>query len=476
MRCLRPLFVLVALFPSRASSVDSGSSSFIRKSDLPANGNWVSIKRTVEFLPATSNGRVLDGMDGVMDEALRRQLETSPNNDLDSPYSSQPFVDGESNYDEYQQAWRFLGFMIDCNDGVGDDDDAGDNWDGGTGEGCHRYILWAAYVDMDYEGGGIGEYQYWDRETNSWDDTSCKYGGGTSRCAKMDCHLEDTHWSLLGLFKHKSYDDWMEQLFKHEGFCVWTDEEYAFMKNARNAWPQGCAASGTTGTDGIVIYYDLKPTSGGGMTIGLYSDVHCMEEYKGSITAEDVLGNILAEAGSGSQDNNYDFSDYSLEESLAVWESTFDTWKICHPCVAYDLNNVGYNVDDDASRGSAYSYYNGYNDDYNNGGYNQEDFDCYDNADYTNVNQCMKFMAKTDMSSATLTDMSLASVQGTLVENIPLEGYSNISRGENTTSQWITGIFFVFSSTVLALGVFMFQRVRDEVKAIPGFLNEPFSG
>ena len=67
---------------------------------------------------------------------------------------------------------------------------------------------------MDYEGGGIGEYQYWDRSTEQWDATACNYAeGGSSRCAKMDCHLETTHFSVLGFFKHKNYDDWMEQLF-----------------------------------------------------------------------------------------------------------------------------------------------------------------------------------------------------------------------------------------------------------------------
>ena len=115
------------------------------------------------------------------------------------------------------------------------------------------------YVDLDYEGGGIGEYQYWDRDTQSYNDTACYYaedGSGSgdnnngddaaddqyarskSRCAKMDCHEPDTNWSVLGFFKHRNYDDWMEQLFKHEGMCVWNDEEYAFMKNARKAWPK----------------------------------------------------------------------------------------------------------------------------------------------------------------------------------------------------------------------------------------------
>ena len=94
------------------------------------------------------------------------------------------------------------------------------------------------YVDFDYEGGGIGEYQYWDRENNKWDDTACQYSG-SSRCAKMDCHKDDTHWRLLGFFKHRYIDDYFEQLFKHEGMCVWSEEEYAFMKNAREQWPQG---------------------------------------------------------------------------------------------------------------------------------------------------------------------------------------------------------------------------------------------
>ena len=71
----------------------------------------------------------------------------------------------------------------------------------------YQYIQ---YVDLDYEGGGIGEYQYWDRETETWDGTSCQFGD-SNRCAKMDCHTQNTHFELLGIFKHKSYQDWMEQ-------------------------------------------------------------------------------------------------------------------------------------------------------------------------------------------------------------------------------------------------------------------------
>jgi hypothetical protein len=185
----------------------------------------------------------------------------------------------------------------------------------------------------------------------------------------------------------------MEQLFKHEGSCVWTDEEYAFMSSARKAWPEGCTASSVTASNGKYIYYDIKPTSAGRITFGLYADTRCMEEYRGSKSLETVLGDILLQGGSGdSHDNSdYDFSGYTFSQSLAAWESAFDTWKTCHPCVAYDLNNVGYNADDDASRGSAYGTYTyGYDDDYNYNNYavdNGKDFDCYDQAGYTNVNQ-----------------------------------------------------------------------------------------
>lgn len=167
------------------------------------------------------------------------------------------------------------------------------------------------------------------------------------------------------------------------------------MDNARENWPQGCTASDVTLADGEYLYYDLKPTRNGGMNIGLYIDTRCMEEYTGSdYTAEDILGNILMDEGSGdhSGDNNNDafepIQTNSLEESIQVWDSIFDTWRICHPCVAYDLNNVGYNVDDDSMKGSSYNTYNyGYDDDANQGNYDQNDFDCYDDADYTNVNQ-----------------------------------------------------------------------------------------
>jgi hypothetical protein len=50
--------------------------------------------------------------------------------------------------------------------------------------------------------------------------------------------------------------------------------------------------------------------------------------------------------------------------------------------LGFDVNNVGYNTDDDGSKGSSYGKYRyGNDDDYNyRYGNNGNDFDCYDDA------------------------------------------------------------------------------------------------
>lgn len=199
----------------------------------------------------------------------------------------------------------------------------------------------------------------------------------------MDCHLEDTHFSLLGFFKHRSYDDWMGQLFKHEGMCVWSDEEYAFMKNARKAWPRGCTDSGATTEEGESIYYDIKPISGGRITVGLYLDTQCIVDYTSDTDkVEEILGNFFLNR-QGSHDNgnngNYDFSSDTLKQSLKRWNSAFDVWQTCQPCIAYDLENT------DGQKYLDYYYYNR-----NLGGESSpkgDIFECYDDAGYTSVNQ-----------------------------------------------------------------------------------------
>jgi len=188
----------------------------------------------------------------------------------------------------------------------------------------------------------------------------------------MDCHLEDTHFKLLGIFKEPNYHEWMEQLFKHQGVCLWNNEEYNFMQTDRYLWPCDCTSTGQLDDDGNYLYYDTKPMPEGRIGLGLYTDSRCKYEYQGSMNIMDILKN--------------DGSAYSLESGLEQWNDAFDVFKVCQPCKAY---NLGYNKDVNSGDRQGGDADEGYS------------FNCYDDADYVNVNQCMKYATKTEMIAGT---------------------------------------------------------------------------
>jgi len=156
----------------------------------------------------------------------------------------------------------------------------------------------------------------------------------------MDCHLKDTEWQLLGVFKidNISADNgFMEQSFKHEGVCVWGEDTYSFASKAREYVPTDCTQTGSTDENGNYLYYHAKPAMQGNITLGLYTDYLCMKEYDGQREY-----NVFNLAG--------------VPESYVIaFNEAMDIWKICQPCVAYNLG--------------------------------EEDFQCYDEAGYTNCNQ-----------------------------------------------------------------------------------------
>jgi len=70
----------------------------------------------------------------------------------------------------------------------------------------------------------------------------------------MDCHLPDTNWKMLGIFKINSISQdngWMEQLFKHEGVCVWGEDTYKFASEMRKNLPNQCKSSKVMDADGF---------------------------------------------------------------------------------------------------------------------------------------------------------------------------------------------------------------------------------
>lgn len=165
----------------------------------------------------------------------------------------------------------------------------------------------------------MGEYMYYDKDVNEF---LC-YGPGECRL-KMDCHLSDTEWVLLGVFKIETIvgrDGLMGQLFKHEGFCAWGQETYDLESSFRETIPYYCKATTHKLKDGNYLYYAAKPEVNGNVTLGLYIDNMCSIEYTGS-----------------------DFNVFELFPShLSYWESfneALDEYKQCQPCMTFDLSST----------------------------------------------------------------------------------------------------------------------------------------
>ena len=233
-----------------------------------------------------------------------------------------------------------------------------------------------------------------------WDTSACEQTGhginedGTideTKCKKMDCHLPDTNWQLMGYFKHGGYMNWFEQLFKHEGYCVWQEGEYNFMYNNYAAWPEECTQSEFYLEDGTSLYYDLKVLPNATMAYGLYTDARCSIDYTGDeITVDSV---IYGDDGDG--------GDFLSPENLEYWNDAMEIYRVCQPCRAYALHD-GYGQQQGGRKKNRQL-----EDDPNNGL-----FQCNDIAGYTNVNQCMKFRTQTQMEYASMEEVLDAAVQG----------------------------------------------------------------
>lgn len=359
-----------------------------------------------------------------------------------SVYGENAFADtSQTYYDGYAQAWRYLGWYVDCNGG------SSRYWsrsDGGSHDSqdyskignnyCQRYLMWAAYVDENYGGNGIAEYAIFDTSNGYYDYTACNTNGNGD-CKLMDCHdPSSTNWKLIGLYKEASFfgnDAFFEQLFKHEGVCLWNDEDiYEMMSEERESgFSSGCLGTGIAyGNDGL--YIDLKPTFNGNMTYALYTDSVCSIEYEGyDYNVESVA------AGMGLLYGEY----------MQQWNDAMEVFKVCQPCRAYNLQNSY------KKRSSSYRYYSyknnrdlsdgtdeqteekdanrelgNYNNNNNGYGWYTDDkygydpnngyFRCDDDADYSNVNQCMKFRSHGDLEAATWVDLVAATNQGGILQ------------------------------------------------------------
>jgi len=294
-----------------------------------------------------------------------------------SSSSSSVYAESQTTqYDGYQQAWRLLGYFVDChqqNDGdnENEDENGGDN-------SCKRYLLWGAYVDPNYNGGGVHEYQYY--RNDQYDKTAC---ANNSRCAKMDCHEKHSKFQLLGVFKQAYYaSEWFPTLLEHQ--CVLDETTYETINEQEVQWPEGCTNTGEFGRleNGAVVQLYLDLQSSVNLQLTLYVDNSCKNEYTGGDHVSiDRLASTLG---------------LPSREQEMQWNKALEPFYYCQPCMAIDLSNGhGRHLEEEEEN---------------------VQFACYDNAGEVGVNQCAAFRENTQMEAASWHDLDIAAKQGGLAK------------------------------------------------------------
>lgn len=258
-----------------------------------------------------------------------------------NPYdvSTLGLADPGEEYDEWQQAYRTVGAFVDC-DHDWDNSGSGDNGD----RGCSRWMMWAAYVDPNYQGGGYDEYHYDldDGYDPEYDDTH--YG-------KLDCHLDDTEWLLLGVYRQEFYQ-YLEQISKH----LWGADEWEYivaLATLEYIGDDECEAVGYD-NNAAVLYTAIQPLPLGYFQMGLYNDENCL--YPLDL---DELGYTYDDFWAGDRrledggDDDYYWWKSAQEYTLADANEVYDTFKYCTLCLDYptyqdgELNgDSGYDDDD----------------------------------------------------------------------------------------------------------------------------------
>ena len=201
-------------------------------------------------------------------------------------------------------------------------------------------------------------------------------------------------------------------------------------------WPEECTEVVYNST---YLYLDVKPMPEGRMDIGLYTDQLCTTEYNGKFSVEEVLDyyqSYYKNDGENNDESSYssDETTYSLKEKIDIWNDYLETFKYCHPCKAYDLSQTSPNYEDQEE-----------------GDDNRGLFRCEDDADYVNVNQCMKFRTKADSEAVSFTDVMAGFEQGTLTSiHAGGQTYGNVMGGKKRIALHVFGwIVFLLGSCML---------------------------
>lgn len=238
-------------------------------------------------------------------------------------------------YDKWQQAYRLIGAYIDCSnskEGGGHSHDNNNN-EQDSGQ-CSRWMLWAAYIDPNYAGGGYDEYF------------------GDSAPGTLDCHSPDTDWKLIGVYRQEFYQ-FIEQISKH----LWAVDEYEYIvarAGLKYMTDEECTSVGYD-ENGSALYVAVQPLEGGYWQMGLYSDDQCLIlNTKTKYTYDDFAS--MGERNMGANDQNNDdnsqastYWQQTQEYTLTKLNTVYNDFRFCTSCVDYPTYQDGYFIGNDGT-------------------------------------------------------------------------------------------------------------------------------
>mmetsp|Transcript_33154 Transcript_33154/g.48609 ORF Transcript_33154/g.48609 Transcript_33154/m.48609 type:complete len:699 (-) Transcript_33154:233-2329(-) len=323
---------------------------------------------------------------------LRRQAWFSSSS-LSGPETSLFLADTSESYDAWQQAYRTLGAFIDCDhswnyENSHDSGDNGDNDDGEDPVACSRWMMWASYIDPNYQGGGRDEYM------------------GDDATGTLDCHEPNSDWVLLGVYRQEFYQ-YLEQLSKH----LWKIDEYEYatvLAGLAYMTDDECFAVGND-DDGGAFYAGIQPLEGGHFMLSLYSDEQCINLSNTKYTFSDFGLESDIDFGSGDMDDDTNLGyaqewwEAAQEYTLTNMNAVYDRFQVCTLCLDYPTYQDGFFIGD----------------------YGTDDDDL--------INQCWKFHSH-DSHFCNGDCIALGSNQGTVLQ-FNYDSYS-FGSGEPQYSNW----------------------------------------
>jgi len=290
-----------------------------------------------------------------------------------SAYEDLILADSGDYYDWWSQGYRMLGGFIDCDNDKADDGSGDGN---GGNSACSRWMMWAAYVNPNYQGGGYNEYQGYSYNDNYY-----------SPVSQLDCHDSNSDWELLGIYRQEFYQ-FVEQISKH----LWAIDDYNYVVAL-------AALSYMTDDDCWYVdnsnglYAGVQPLSGGNFQMSLYTDSSCIELDTSGANLDDYVSGSDMYLGSkddgcindDSLNTLYGYWTAAQEYTLTLVNEVYDQYKYCTLCMDYPTYQDGYFIGDSGT----------------------DDDDI--------INQCWKFHSH-DSYTCTSDCVALGDAQGTIVQ------------------------------------------------------------